>query len=191
MYLVLTALVIPMSVSHPAQIYVIAASAVALTGAVEDARTRRIPNKLTGPALLAGLLLHFAFDGWRGMGMAALAALLAFVVFLVFFLAGGMGAGDVKLMTAVACLAGNQFVIELLVTTAIAGGVMAIAMAVARGRCKQTLGNVAMLLSHHRHAGLQPHPELNVRNQQSLRLPYGLAIAAGCLFTLASAYVRG
>ena len=180
-----------MNISHSALTFVLAASIVALMGAVHDARTRRIPNKLTGPALLAGLLLHFAFGGWRGMGMAALAALIAFTVFVIFFLAGGMGAGDVKLMTAVACLAGNHFVIELLVTTAIAGGVMAVAMALARGRFRQTLGNVAALISHHRQSGLRPHPELNVRSQQSLRLPYGLAIAAGCLFTLASTYVRG
>lgn len=180
-----------MNVSHSALIYVLAASVVALLGAASDARTRRIPNKLTGTAILVGLLLHFAYDGWHGMGMAALAALIAFCIFLVFFLAGGMGAGDVKLMTAVACLAGNHFVIELLVTTAIAGGIMAIGLALARGRFKQTLGNVAMLVSHHRHEGLRPHPELNVRNQQSLRLPYGLAIAAGCLFTLAATYVRG
>jgi prepilin peptidase CpaA len=187
----LTALVTLMHVSHSALIYVLAASAVALTGAVHDARTRRIPNKLTGPALFAGILLHFALDGWRGMGMAALAALIAFAVFLIFFLAGGMGAGDVKLMTAVACLAGSHFVVELLVTTAIAGGMMAVGMALARRRFQQTLSNVLMLISHHRHEGLQPHPELNVRSQKGLRLPYGLAIAAGCLFTLAATCVRG
>ena len=141
--------------------------------------------------MLAGLLLHFAFGGWRGLGLAALAGLIAFGVFLIFFLAGGMGAGDVKLMTAVACLAGTQYVVELLVTTAIAGGIIAIALAIARGRLKETLSNVAMLAAHHRHEGLQPHPELNVTNRRTLRLPYGLAIAAGCLFTLAATFPRG
>lgn len=180
-----------MTVPQSATTYVLAACLAALAGAISDARTRRIPNVLTGTAMLAGLLLHFGLDGWRGMGLAALAALIAFAIFLIFFLAGGMGAGDVKLMTAVACLAGSHFVVELLVMTAIAGGVMAIALAAMRGRLKQMILNVLMLLSHHKHEGLRPHPELNVTNKSTLRLPYGLAIAAGCLFTLVSTYARG
>ena len=167
-------------------VYVLTASAAALTGAVCDVRTRRIPNAVMGPAILAGLVLHFGLDGWRGMGLAAAAGLIAGVIFLIFLLAGGMGAGDVKLMTAVGCLAGMQFVTETLIMTAIAGGVFAILLAIARGRLKQTLTNVAVLSAHHRSWGLQPHPELNVANARMLRLPYGIAIAAGCLITLAA-----
>jgi prepilin peptidase CpaA len=171
--------------------YVCAASLAALVGAVCDVRTRRIPNVLTGSSILAGLLLHFGLDGWRGMGLALLAGLIAGVIFLVFHLAGGMGAGDVKLMTAVGCLAGISFVAEMLIATAIAGGVLAVILVVARGRVKQMLSNLAVLAAHHKSRGLQPHPELNVTNQRTLRLPYGLAIAAGCLITLATRFHQG
>ena len=75
-------------------------------GAWSDVRTRRIPNWLTGSSILVGLVLHLVLGGWRSLGSAALAGLLAGAVFLVFHLAGGMGAGDVKLMTAVSVLAG-------------------------------------------------------------------------------------
>ncbi len=173
-----------MFISHPTGLYVAAASLLALTGAVADMRTRRIPNALTLPAIVAGLLLHSSLDGWSGLGSAALGAVIAFVVFLVFFIAGGMGAGDVKLMTAVAAVAGAHAVTEMLIMTAIAGGVLALALAVVRGRLKQTFINLRTLFIHHRIQGLQPHPELNVGNAQTLRLPYGMAIAAGCLITL-------
>jgi len=49
---------------------------------------------------------------------------------------------------------------------------------------KETLLNVGALANHHKNQGLQAHPELNVRNAATLRLPYGLAIAAGCTITL-------
>jgi prepilin peptidase CpaA len=44
--------------------------------------------------------------------------------------------------------------------------------------------NVAVLATHHSREGLQPHPDLNISNNQTLRLPYALAIAGGCILTL-------
>ena len=95
-----------------------------------------------------------------------------------------MGAGDVKLIAAEACLLGLPSAGSLLLYTALNGGVMALALAIQRGRLRQTLANVLVLTSHHTRSGLQPHPELNVLNANTLRLPYALAIASGCLLTL-------
>jgi prepilin peptidase CpaA len=61
---------------------------------------------------------------------------------------------------------------------------MAIGLALVRGRLQQTLMNVGELVSHHRREGLHPHPDLNISNAQTLRLPYALAIAGGCILTL-------
>jgi prepilin peptidase CpaA len=164
-------------------VYPAAASVCALIGSVFDVKSRRVPNFLTGPAILAGLLLHGLLDGWSGLGNSAVAGLTCGVVFLIFYLAGGMGAGDVKLITAVGCLSGTHYVAFLLAFTGIAGGVMAVGLALARGRLKETLGNVFTLMSHHRSEGLTPHPEINVLNAGTLRLPYALAISAGCALT--------
>jgi prepilin peptidase CpaA len=102
----------------------------------------------------------------------------------VFYIAGGMGAGDVKLMMAVGCLAGLSHVPYLLVLTALSGGAMAVVVALYRGRLQQTLMNVGEIAAHHGQAGLQPHPDLNLGNVQTIRLPYALAIAGGSLLTL-------
>jgi len=169
-------------------VYPIAASVCALVGAAFDVKSRRIPNKLTGPALLFGMALHLSLDGWHGLLTGVAAGLICGAVFLVFYLAGGMGAGDVKLITAVGCIAGLSNTAYLLVLTALAGGVMAIGLALMRGRLKETLMNVGALANHHKNEGLTAHPELNVRNASTLRLPYGLAIAAGCTITL---YLHG
>ena len=164
--------------------YPAAATACALVGSVFDVKSRRIPNFVTMPAFLFGLALHLALGGWRQLLSSLAAGLICAAVFLVFYIAGGMGAGDVKLILAVGCIAGLSHVAYLLVLTALSGGVMAIVWAVARGQLQQTIVNVGELASHHRHAGLQPHPDLNLKNAATLRLPYALAIAGGSILTL-------
>jgi prepilin peptidase CpaA len=159
-------------------------------GAWSDVRTRRIPNWLTGPSILAGLILHLAFGGWHALGTSALAGVLAGAVFLVFHLAGGMGAGDVKLMTAVSVLAGLNYFVEILIATALMGGLFALALALSRRRLKHTLANIGVLVGHHGTSGLRPHSDLNVSNAETLRLPYGIAIAAGTGIALCSVLLR-
>jgi prepilin peptidase CpaA len=156
----------------------------ATVGAVYDITTRRIPNALTLPAIVFGLLLHFTLGGWRQLGTAAAAGLCCGLIFLLFHLAGGMGGGDVKLIAAVGCIAGLSLIQPLLILTSLAGGVMAIGLALYHRRLKETMLNVCTLTVHHGTAGLRPHPEFNMDNTQTLRLPYASAIAAGSALSL-------
>ena len=153
-------------------------------GSIRDVRERRIPNSLTFPAIAAGLIAHTVANGWLGLGDSALAGLIAGGMFLVFFVAGGMGAGDVKLMTAVGCIAGLPSLHMVVIATAIAGAAFALAVSFHHGRLRETLRNVGALLLHHGRRGLEPHPDLNLSNAEALRLPFALPIAAGCLFTV-------
>jgi len=168
--------------------YPAVACVCAMIGAATDVKNRKIPNLLTGPAFLLGLVFHLSLDGWHGLWTSFAAGLICGTIFLVFYLAGGMGAGDVKLITAVGCIAGLPNISYLMVMTALTGGVMAVGLALVRGRLKETLSNVGTLASHHAQQGLTPHPEHNVLNTSTLRLPYGLAIAAGCTIML---YLQG
>jgi len=161
-----------------------AASVCAGIGSVHDLRERRIPNALTGPAIVAGLALHTATGGFPGMGDAAAAGAIAGAAALLFRLAGGMGAGDVKLMAAVGCIAGFAPLRLVLVATAFAGAIFAIAVSLRHRRLRSTLANAGALLEYHSRHGLRPHPDFNLDNPAMLRLPFALPIAAGCLFAL-------
>jgi prepilin peptidase CpaA len=151
----------------------------AVVGAVYDVISGRIPNAFTLPAILFGLLLHYSLGGWPQLESAAAGGLVCGLIFLLFHLAGGMGGGDVKLMTAAGCTAGLPLVGPLLILTSLAGGVMAIGLALYHRQLRQTLENIRALLVHHGTVGLAPHADFNLDNGQALRLPYGLAIAAG------------
>jgi prepilin peptidase CpaA len=165
-------------------VYLAFGALCAIIAAVFDIKSRRIPNLLTGPVFLAGLLLHLSVDGWRGLASSFVAAMICGSIFLLFYLAGGMGAGDIKLVAAVAAIAGLPNVAYLLMLTSFAGGAMGIALALVRGQLKQVLFNVGTLASHHIQEGITPHPELNVQSTGVLRLPYGVAIAVGSIATL-------
>ena len=170
--------------------YLAAAATCAVVASVFDVKSRRIPNVITMPAFLFGLALHLALGGWRQMLCSLAAGLVCGLVFLLFYLAGGMGAGDVKLMMAVGCIVGWSHLdfVYALALTAICGGVMAVSLALYRGRLRETILNMGELISHHKQEGLHPHPDLNIANVQTLRLPYALAIAGGCLLTLFLSY---
>ena len=139
---------------------------------------------LVVPAFLVALALHLIVDGSSGLWNAFTAGLLGGAVFLVFYLLGGMGAGDVKLAAAVCALAGRANVPYILVLTGLCGGVMGLVVAAKHGRLRQTLRNAFGLTQHHLRHGMTAHPEMNVRNSAMLRLPYGVAIASGCVLTL-------
>jgi len=163
--------------------YAIAATLCAAAGAFFDIKTRKIPNRLVVAGLFLGFFLHAVCDGGWGLLDSFGAAMISGFIFFFFYLLGGMGGGDVKLVAAVSALAGISNVPYLLVLTALAGGVMALGLAVMRGRLKETIVNVGTLTAHHLGHGISPNPELNVQNGSTLRLPYGVAIALGCTLT--------
>ncbi len=165
-------------------LYLFVALVCALAAVIPDMRYRRIPNYLILVILPLGLALHFAIDGWQGLLTSSASGLIAGLIFLMFFLAGGMGGGDVKLISAIASIAGLKNLPNLLILTSLAGGAMAILLALRHKRLRLSLLNMAMLLRHHRDHGLTSHPRLNVRNTSTPHLPYAVAIAAGCLATI-------
>jgi len=95
-----------------------------------DWRTRTIPNWITVSGAALGVILHTWDSGLPGAITALGGALLGLSVFIVFFIAGGMGAGDVKLFGAVGALAGPQALILILVFTGLIGGIAALAVVI-------------------------------------------------------------
>ena len=173
---------------HLSQEILFTAAALLCAGvaSVHDVRERRIPNLLTGPALVLALGGHLVFGGWGGLLGSAAAGLLAGALLLLFFMAGGMGAGDVKLMAAVGCLVGLPPLGLVLFATAVCGALFGLFLALRHGRLRQTVANALMLVMHHRREGLVPHDEVNLDGGDGLRMPFALPIAAGCLVACGS-----
>ena len=158
------------------------AAAVSVTAALTDVRERRIPNRLTYPAMIAGLALQTAVNGGRGLLLGMGGAMLFGGCFLLFYTVRAIGAGDVKLAAALGCIVGPTASWQVMFATAVAGGVMAIVVMVFTGRALQTLRSTLAVVGFHAQHGLRTHPVVNLDNPAVVRLPYGLAFAAGTLY---------
>lgn len=168
--------------------YASAAAVTALGGAVCDVHSRRIPNQWTGGGLLAGLALHLGLNGWQGLGNAVLAGLMAASGFLLLYIAGGMGAGDVKLMAAVGSLAGLASLETMLLTIVLAGAVMAIVLAIYHQRLQQTLRRAMELLAgrpiHISAWTGEPGAAESGAAESGLQMPFAVPIAFGCVCSM-------
>ena len=112
-----------------------------------DLRTRRVPNPLT--ATLAVLGVGFAVTGISNLTVgASLAGLvLGLALMLPGHLFGGTGGGDVKLFAAAGAIIGPMPIVMAFLYTALAGGVLALVVALRRNRLQHTLGATARLIS--------------------------------------------
>ena len=147
-----------------------------------DVQTRKIPNLLTGPAFLLGILVHLILNGTVGAGNALLGAVMAGAILLPGWLMRFTGAGDVKLMAAVGAWLGYPGGLAAAVAALIAGGVIAVFVAARRGMLKQALRNalvVGLGLLARKGGVAVPMPVTT-----GVRFPFAPAILAGAIFAL-------
>ena len=165
-------------------VWLAAALTSSLIGSVHDLRHRRIPNLLTGPSLLVAMLVHFVVGGWSSMFLSVCAGLLAGFTTLIFYLVKGMGAGDVKLMTAIGCWVGLRALPQVFFAIAVTSLIWATLLLIRHQRTSELFRNLCSLARHHRHNGLLPHSTLNIQAPGNPSIPFAVPIACGCLFAL-------
>lgn len=152
--------------------------------AVVDLATRRIPNVLTVLAAAVGLLLGTADGGLAGLAGALCGVMVALLAFLPMYLAGGMGAGDVKAMAAVGACVGVPGVLIAVGATLVIGaaaGVVVLLTARELVPAAQRL-HASLLLARADGAWRALQPESG--SVAGRRFPYGLAIAGGAVAAL-------
>lgn len=134
-----------------------------LAAGLYDFYWRRIPNMITLPMAGVGIVLQTCTGA--GFSHALIGLMAGGGFFFLCYLAGIMGAGDVKLMAAVSIWLDIPVIIAALVLTIFCGGLLA----------------VAMLIWHRSKKNRADQDK--VANGK-LSLPYGVAIAAGSVLSL-------
>ena len=114
---------------------------------VVDLSTRRVPNGLTFGITTIGV----AMAALQVSHLTVASSLAGFVIGLLLMLPGhligGTGAGDVKLFAAIGTLLGPSGIAFAFLYTTIAGGALALVVAVNRRRLHQTVAQAAALVS--------------------------------------------
>ena len=91
-----------------------------------DIRWRVLPNLLTIPVIIIGLLLHTLDGGLAGLSSSFTGMLLGSFLFFVLFFCRWMGAGDVKLAAAMGALIGSTNIIPVVFLMVMSGGILGI-----------------------------------------------------------------
>ena len=156
-----------------------------------DVRRRRIPNRLVFSGAVLGVLLNsLALPGvttagpWLALGGLA----VGLGLLLPMHAMKALGAGDVKLMAMVGAFLGPRATVFAVLCSLLAGGVLALAVAVYQGTLRQALANARqLLLQGWLRAAAGEVPQLDAPAAPGGNLPYAIAIAVGTAIWLALA----
>jgi prepilin peptidase CpaA len=152
------------------------AVALAIAAGYTDWRSRRIPNWLTIPGLILGIAANATASGWSGLKTSLLGAGLGLLILLPFVIVRSLGAGDWKLAGALGAIVGPGVLLDLLMVSVFVAGIMALGLVIYKRRFKETLRNMGRMLvsmgTFH-----MPGLEVSLDNPQSLKIPYGVALA--------------
>jgi len=117
--------------------------AILLLGATyTDVRWGKVPNRLTFPLILCGIILQGTLEFPIGLGKSLAGILTAFLLLLVPFALYWLRGGDVKTFMAVGALTGPHFTLIATIFSAVIGGVLAVGFMLKRGVFKEKISFV-------------------------------------------------
>jgi prepilin peptidase CpaA len=159
--------------------------ALLIAAAVSDSKSGRIPNWLVfGGALYAVFYNGFfpLYQGDIGILFALGGLAVGLTAFLPAYVFRILGAGDVKLVAMVGAFLGPWSTVGAVLSTLIAGGVLAVAYALWGGRLGRMLHNLAIIF---RGTVLTlstgTSGTVTTDGPSAGRMPYGVAIAVGTI----------
>jgi prepilin peptidase CpaA len=162
----------------------------ALVAAVTDVWKFKVYNVLTFPMLASGLLYHTIYGGMPGLAGSIVGALVGFALMIMLYTMGGMGAGDVKFVTALGAWLGLPLTLYVMIAGCIAAGVYAAILLVTAASLKETLVNIQILWLRlaclGRHLGSEDRVEVEVSRSDRRRrlIPFSAMIALGLVVTV-------
>ena len=130
----------------------------------QDLRSRRIGNGLNAAIVVAGLAMWAAGGGWHGLLLSGAGLVACTAIGVLVFSRGWLGAGDTKLLAAVGAWVGLPLVPVLVLSTAVAGGVVSLGTLALAGEASAKRGDI-------------------LARPRAAQVPYALAIAAGAAVT--------
>lgn len=138
-----------------------------------DLRSHRIPNWLVLLGMLAGLSLQAMSAGLQGLGQGLQGALVGFAIFLPLHIAGGMAAGDVKLMAMAGAFLDPSSAALASVCSLLFGSLCGLLIVIWRGQLGRFWGRYRLMLISR--AYIAPEPG----EVAAQAFPYALAVLFG------------
>jgi prepilin peptidase CpaA len=162
----------------------------AVIAGVTDVWKFKVYNILTFPLVVSGLLYHAFHGGAPALAGSFLGALVGFALMIALYAMGGMGAGDVKFVTAIGAWLGLPLTFYVMIAGCIAAGIYALVLMVTAPSLKETMLNIQLLwlrlLCLGRHIGSEDRVETEVNRADRRRrlIPFSAMMGVGLIATL-------
>lgn len=144
-----------------------------------------IPNAICLAILFCGIAFQVFVFGWVGIIYGISGLLFGFFLFIPFYIAGGMAAGDVKLMAAIGTILGPEIALLAACLSLIAGSFLALILVLLKGNLLILLQRYFRILKTFLKTLQLVYEKPKPDEAAALRFPYTLAISAGTLIALA------
>lgn len=150
---------------------------------ITDLRTRKIYNSVILSGLAAALALNTGSMGLFGGAAFTVSGLLTGIILLIIpFILGGLGAGDVKMLGMIGAFVGHNTVVEVLVASAVAGGVLALVVMLKEGGFLRRMKKMVVALYCFIFVRKTVHLEgLEDKQANHHALPYAVALTVGVI----------
>ncbi len=144
-----------------------------------DSRYRRLPNVLTLGGFLIAVVVQFCLGGIASGVDSLISAFVCAGFLLIPFLLRAAGGGDVKMLLAVGAIIGTKRVLETLVYISFSGFFLAIFMIILGLVSSKRLLHYLRCAFDWRYDRKKGKENLPSRDSESVRIPFGVAIAMG------------
>jgi prepilin peptidase CpaA len=148
-----------------------------------DLRSRRIPNWLTLPCLVGGVIVNCSIAGFAGLGRSLGGLTLAVLILGGLCWFNTLGMGDLKLCAAAGAWIGPSALMFALLITAMAGGLIAVAYACWARKLGSVLDATASVLMQAPFPREGHRASRGISHRDAFTIPYAPAIAIGVVFS--------
>jgi prepilin peptidase CpaA len=159
-------------------LFILAASGYLFLICATDTLYSKIPNILTLPLIIIGLVTNIAISGLPGIVYSMTGFTVGLALLFIPFLMGGMGAGDVKALAALGALLGPGKTFQIFLYMGMIGGLLGLLFHLLSPQARQELRRYASMLKN---AYLtRDFKSFDTRESRfTYRFPYATAIAFG------------
>ena len=158
--------------------------------AITDVWKFKVHNIVTLPLFVGGVAYHCITGGVPGMWASTGGAAFGFAILIIPYILGGMGAGDVKLMTAIGAWLGLPLTLYVFLAASIAAGLYALVVIFLFRSFEETWANLriawlrVVAIGKHLNAEDRIETEVNRADRRGRIIPFAAMIALGLIGTL-------
>ncbi|NMB33492.1 MAG: prepilin peptidase [Clostridium sp.] len=146
-----------------------------------DIKSYKIRNKLTFTFMIIGLILAIMEGGVQGFLDSLLGIVIPFVLLIILYALRMLGAGDIKLFSAVGAVMGWQAIIWIMIYSFLAGGCIAVFVIGVNKNAKKRFAHIFNYLKcTFLTRSIQPYSDFEIKDKKSM-LKMAYAILCGTI----------